>query len=209
MSNPILKIIAFPVSVLMMCLGILTILGGHITPGGGFQGGAMIAGAFIFCLIVYGLKDNPFDFSHEFISSMESIGALGFVLLGLVGLFVSGSFLYNVGADIYGLVPAYISNIFSYPDPTNAGIVPYLNILVGIKVLVGLSAVPITFMKISGSYKDIITEHDGEDAFNLEGRDCDEVQCTDLELSQFESEKIESEYYRNTLEDTIIKGDKK
>ena len=35
--------------------------------------------------------------------------------------------------------------IFHYPDVTNAGIVPYLNIAVGLKVLVGLSAVVIAF----------------------------------------------------------------
>jgi len=51
--STILKIFVFPAALLVMCLGILTILGGHITPGGGFQGGAMIAGAFIFCAIVY------------------------------------------------------------------------------------------------------------------------------------------------------------
>lgn len=200
--NPILKIIAFPAAILMICLGVVTILGGHITPGGGFQGGSMIAGAFIFCLIVFGLDSTPFNFSHDFISVMESIGALGFVFLGLAGLFFGGSFLYNVGTDFYSLVPQFISSIFLYPDPTNAGIVPYLNIVVGIKVLVGLSAVPITFMKISGSFDDVVEEHKGEDAFNMEGSDCTELEC--LETSQ-----IQSDYYDLTRKDTITKGDKK
>ena len=38
-GSVILKIIALPISILLICLGIMTILGGHITPGGGFQGG--------------------------------------------------------------------------------------------------------------------------------------------------------------------------
>lgn len=143
--SPILKLFAFPVSFIMICLGVLTILGGHITPGGGFQGGAMIAGGVILCIIVYGLKDSPIKFSHDFISAIESIGALGYVLLGLAGLFFSGFFLYNLGADFYNIIPQSIVNIFHYPDPTNAGIVPYLNIFVGLKVLVGLSAVVIAF----------------------------------------------------------------
>lgn len=143
--SPILKLFAFPVSFIMICLGVLTILGGHITPGGGFQGGAMIAGGVILCIIVYGLKDSPIKFSHDFISAIESIGALGYVLLGLAGLLFSGFFLYNLGADFYNIVPQSIVNIFRYPDPTNAGIVPYLNIFVGLKVLVGLSAVVIAF----------------------------------------------------------------
>lgn len=146
--STILKIFVFPAAMLIMCLGILTILGGHITPGGGFQGGAMIAGAFIFCAVVYGLKENPFHFSHDFMAAMESVGALAYVGLGLAGLFFSGFFLYNLGVDLYGLVPAAIQNLFDYPDPIHAGIIPYLNIVVGLKVLVGLSAVVIAFMQV-------------------------------------------------------------
>ncbi|GAB6055300.1 cation:proton antiporter [Methanobacterium alkalithermotolerans] len=146
--STILKIFVFPAALLIMCLGVLIILGGHITPGGGFQGGAMIAGAFIFCAVVYGLKENPFKFSHNFLASMESIGALGFLILGLSGLFFSGFFLYNLGVDLNQIIPTFIQNFFNYPDPTNAGIIPYLNIVVGIKVLVGLSAVVIAFLEV-------------------------------------------------------------
>ncbi|MCL2114685.1 MAG: cation:proton antiporter [Methanobrevibacter sp.] len=143
--SPILKIFALPVSLIIICLGVLTILGGHITPGGGFQGGAMVAAGVILCVVVYGVKDSPIKFSHGFISAIESIGALGYVLLGLAGLFFSGFFLYNLGADFYNILPQTIINIFHYSDPTNAGIIPYLNIFVGLKVFVGLSAVVIAF----------------------------------------------------------------
>lgn len=145
-GSTILKLIALPIAIILICLGVMTILGGHITPGGGFQGGAMIAAGVILCILVYGLEESPLKFSHEYITILENVGALGYVILGLVGLFVAGSFLYNVGADFYNLVPVFIQNIFHYPDPTNAGIVPYLNIFVGLKVLVGLSAIVIAFV---------------------------------------------------------------
>ena len=151
--NPILKMFAFPVAFIMICLGIITILGGHITPGGGFQGGAMVAGGVILCIIVYGLEDSPINFSHDFISAIESIGALGYVLLGLAGLFFSGFFLYNIGTDFYHILPPGIVEIFRFPDLTHAGIVPYLNIFIGLKVLVGLSAVVIAFSQFK-SLKD-------------------------------------------------------
>lgn len=144
--STILKIFVFPAAMVVMCLGVLTILGGHITPGGGFQGGAMIAAGFIFCLIVYGLKESPFDLSHDFLSAIESIGALGYVFLGLAGLLFSGFYLYNLGVDIYHIVPTSIQAIFNYSDPTNAGIVPYLNFVVGLKVMVGLSAIVYAFL---------------------------------------------------------------
>lgn len=145
-GSTILKLIALPIAIILICLGVMTILGGHITPGGGFQGGAMIAAGVILCILVYGLEESPLKFSHEYITILENVGALGYVILGLVGLVVAGSFLYNVGADFYNLVPGIIQNIFHYPDPTNAGIVPYLNIFVGLKVLVGLSAIVIAFV---------------------------------------------------------------
>jgi len=145
--STILKLFVFPISFIIICLGINTILGGHITPGGGFQGGAMIAGGLIFCIIVYGLKESPFKLSHNFLGGMESAGALGYVFLGLAGLVTSGFFLYNLGVDLYGIVPQTIQTLFDYPDPINAGIIPYLNFVVGLKVLVGLSAVVIAFME--------------------------------------------------------------
>ena len=67
------------------------------------------------------------------------------MLIGLAGLALTGSYLYNVGGNLYGQVPQAIAALFSYPDLTHAGIVPYLNIAVGLKVLVGLSAVVIAF----------------------------------------------------------------
>lgn len=143
--SQILKLIALPISIILICLGIMTILGGHITPGGGFQGGAMIASGVILSVLVYGIGNSPIEFSHTYIEIFESIGALGFIALGLVGLFAGGFFLYNIGADIMNVVPSSIQTIFHYPDVTNAGIIPYLNIFVGLKVFVGLSAIVIAF----------------------------------------------------------------
>ena len=84
--SQILKLIALPISIILICLGIMTILGGHITPGGGFQGGAMIASGVILSVLVYGIGNSPIEFSHTYIELFESIGALGFIVLGLVGL---------------------------------------------------------------------------------------------------------------------------
>ena len=145
--SPILKLFTFPISLIIILLGINTILGGHITPGGGFQGGAMIAGGIIFCIIVYGLEESPIKISHNFMASLESAGALGYIFLGLAGLVFSGFFMYNLGVDLYHIVPPFIKNLFDYPDPIHAGIIPYLNFVVGLKVLVGLSAVVIAFLE--------------------------------------------------------------
>ena len=155
-SSMILKIISLPISIILICLGIMTILGGHITPGGGFQGGAMIAAGIILSILVYGLDNSPLELSHTYIEVLESVGALGFVIFGLIGLFVGGFFLYNVGTDFLNIVPASIQNVFHYPDVTNAGIIPYLNIFVGLKVFVGLSSIVIAF----AGFKKLVEEVD-------------------------------------------------
>ena len=141
----ILKLISLPISIILICLGVMTILGGHITPGGGFQGGAMIASGIILPVLVYGIGNSPLELSHLYIEVLESVGALGFVIFGLIGLFVGGFYLYNVGTDLLNVVPQAIQTVFHYPDVTNAGIIPYLNIFVGLKVFAGLSAIAIAF----------------------------------------------------------------
>ena len=153
-GSMILKLISLPISIILICLGIMTILGGHITPGGGFQGGAMIASGIILSILVYGLGNSPLELSHTYIEVLESVGALGFVIFGLIGLFVGGFYLYNVGTDVLNIVPAAIQNVFHYPDVTNAGIIPYLNIFVGLKVFVGLSSIVIAF----AGFKKIVEE---------------------------------------------------
>ena len=118
------------------------------------QGGAMIASGIILSILVYGLGNSPLELSHTYIEVLESVGALGFVIFGLIGLFVGGFYLYNVGTDVLNIVPAAIQNVFHYPDVTNAGIIPYLNIFVGLKVFVGLSSIVIAF----AGFKKIVEE---------------------------------------------------
>ena len=153
-GSMILKLISLPISIILICLGIMTILGGHITPVGGFQGGAMIASGIILSILVYGIGNSPLELSHLYIEVLESVGALGFVVFGLIGLFVGGFFLYNVGTDLFNIVPSSIQTILRYPDVTNAGIIPYLNIFVGLKVFVGLSSIVIAF----AGFKKIVEE---------------------------------------------------
>ncbi|ENN96593.1 monovalent cation/H+ antiporter subunit B [Methanocaldococcus villosus KIN24-T80] len=128
----IIEFLAFPMSILMVGLGIITILGGHITPGGGFQGGALIAGAFILSVVAFGSK-TPLWFDHKYLEKLEALGALGYLLIGLLGMVFGGYYLFNFYS---------VNGFIIFPSPkeiVTAGIIPYLNIFVGLKVLAGLS----------------------------------------------------------------------
>lgn len=134
--TPVQSVFGVPVILILMCFGLLLIFGGHLTPGGGFQGGSVLATAFFISIIIYGIKGNPFHYSHNFLIGMETLGALMFLLMGVAGVAVSGYYLYNVGANIWD---AGFIGFLKYVDPTNAGMLPYLNVAVGLEVFGSLS----------------------------------------------------------------------
>jgi multicomponent Na+:H+ antiporter subunit B len=73
-------------------------IGGHgqLTPGGGFQGGAIFGGAF--ACIYLGIGVGPFlkTASQERFDPLEAFGALAFAATGVAGLIAAGAFLTNI-----------------------------------------------------------------------------------------------------------------
>lgn len=110
--------LAGPVTV----LGLYVVLHGHLSPGGGFQGGVvMMAGL----LLVY-LAGARLRLAHRHplaaIELGEAAGAAGFVLIGLGGIVFAAS---------------YLENFLPFGTPGNllsAGDIPLLNLAVGLEV---------------------------------------------------------------------------
>jgi multicomponent Na+:H+ antiporter subunit B len=79
----------------IVVFGAYIVLYGHLTPGGGFAGGVIIACAFILLMLAHG-RDVAFSRLGERTASiLDSSGALAFLLIGWVGL-VGGYFFLNV-----------------------------------------------------------------------------------------------------------------
>ena len=104
---------------LMMLLGVYVFVNGHLTPGGGFQGGAIIASGVLLLLLTEPLK----HFSHRLISALESIAGIFYVAMGVAGLIFAGGFLDNRILPIGDL-----GALFS------AGAIPLIYSLIGLKV---------------------------------------------------------------------------
>jgi multicomponent Na+:H+ antiporter subunit B len=84
-------------------LGAYVVLHGHLTPGGGFQGGVVLAAAAV--LVFLGIEYRAFDvLTQQTISEpIEGFGAGAFVAVGLGALAVGAAFLENVlGAGRFG-----------------------------------------------------------------------------------------------------------
>ncbi len=154
----IIGLFGYPVIIAIIAYGIVITLGGHITPGGGFQGGSIVATGYLLGVMGYGLKRNPIGMRHSALSSFETMGALLFILLGLLGLVTTGYYLYNTGSNLgyeeqiadnivdshYAPSQTGVAADFNYPDAPDRpyygpGILPFLNIAVFLKVLGGLS----------------------------------------------------------------------
>ncbi|MCG8429355.1 MAG: Na(+)/H(+) antiporter subunit B [Chromatiales bacterium] len=104
---------------LILLLGAYVFVNGHLTPGGGFQGGAIVASAMLLLLLA-----NPVRrFSHRLIAVIESFSGLTYVLLGIAGLFWAGGFL-----DNRILPTGELGALFS------AGAIPLIYSLIGLKV---------------------------------------------------------------------------
>jgi multicomponent Na+:H+ antiporter subunit B len=104
---------------LILLLGVYVFVNGHLTPGGGFQGGAILASAILLLL----LTDPLARFGHGLIAAIESTAGLVFVGIGVLGIILAGGFLDNRILPIGDL-----GALFS------AGAIPIIYSFIGLKV---------------------------------------------------------------------------
>ncbi len=133
--------IMFPFSIIY---GLYVIAHGHLTPGGGFQGGAIVASALAMIVVAFGSSWTMKKIKEKQLSVLESLGAIAFVGLALFGLVFGLVFFNNflLGSDLlfglFGTVPAVGSTA---ADINTGGILPLMNFAVGMKVIAGLFAI--------------------------------------------------------------------
>lgn len=130
----------------ILIFGGYVILHGHLTPGGGFQGGAVAASAVALLLVAFGTASvkklkTPF-------SVLEDLGGVAFVVLGFLGM--GYTYFFNVLAGSGGLfgVPVPFGPNSGYLN--TGGTLPLMNWAVGFKVLGGLGAVMVLFGLFGG-----------------------------------------------------------
>ena len=128
--------ITFP---FVMIYGLYVIAHGHLTPGGGFQGGAVVASGLAMMLVAFGAPWVLDRLKEKHLSTLESLGGLGFIGIAFLGLIIGGVFFNNflVGNPyLFGTVSdSAAANL------NTAGVLPFMNFFVGLKVIAGLFAI--------------------------------------------------------------------
>lgn len=113
---------------LILLYGIYIVSHGHLSPGGGFAGGIIIALSFVHLVLAFGRGPALQAIPARVVETLESLGALLFVLIALSGL-VGGVFFLNFlpKGEPFQLV--------------SAGTIPLSNMAICLKVGAGLFAV--------------------------------------------------------------------
>ena len=141
----IVKTVARIVAGFILLFGIYIVIHGHVSPGGGFAGGIIIALSFLLIMLAFGKELILKKVSMSIFSSFESLGAVLLLAIALAG-FLGGYFFLN-----------FFTNKGCPFRVFNAGIIPLCNIVISLKVGVGLLAIFVVLIILKST-----TEKDGK-----------------------------------------------
>jgi multicomponent Na+:H+ antiporter subunit B len=123
--SPTVGLLAVVVSPLLVVVGLETVTHGQISPGGGFQGGVVLASAlFVVYLATSYARVERFE-AGGLVEGAEGLGAAGYVVVGALALIGGSAYL----TDVIGLGQA--GNLIS------GGTLPVINAVVGVEVAAG------------------------------------------------------------------------
>ena len=126
-KTDILDVIARKLAPFILLFGCYLITYGHLSPGGGFQGGVVLASGIILLLLSKGVASVQELFPTRAIDLVEVLGFLAFLTVGLAGFFFRGDFLDN------------IFPVGAVEEVPHAGFIFLLNLIIGFKVGAGMT----------------------------------------------------------------------
>lgn len=107
--------------------GLYIILFGTVSPGGGFQGGVIVAAACLLLYLGYGYNTATKAINMEVLRINEALGAILYTLLAVCGILLGVRFCENV-----------FYNCGAVGDLISAGTITFMSYSVGYKVLTGV-----------------------------------------------------------------------
>ena len=116
--------------------GLAVMLYGHVSPGGGFTGGVVLATSAVLYAVVYSAGgQQSYVLAPATNKAIENVAMAAFLAVGFVGMVASGAFLANAATGVGLGVPGSL---------LSGGTIPVLNVISGLKVGVGLGIIIIS-----------------------------------------------------------------
>ena len=113
------------------------ILHGHLSPGGGFQGGVLMAGVVILLYLGHGFEATVDALSYHTLHAGEGIASIIYVALAMMGVAVGAQFAQNV---LYTQGAA--GELYS------SGTIFWMNVTVGVKVITGIGSISLLMISL-------------------------------------------------------------
>ncbi|MFC1415859.1 MnhB domain-containing protein [Streptacidiphilus cavernicola] len=122
-STRLFGTLLLPVALL---IGVYVVAHGQLSPGGGFQGGVVLASALHLAYVAADYRALKQVRPRELLEGVDAVAAAAFTTLGLAGLVAGAAYLQNV-------LPLGTFNTLS-----SGGLVPVINAAVGVEVACGV-----------------------------------------------------------------------
>lgn len=113
------------------------ILHGHLSPGGGFQGGVLFVAALLLINFGHGYKATAQAVSMNLLHKGEGAASTVYVALAMMGAAVGAQFCQNI---LY--THGRIGDLYS------AGTIFWMNVTVGVKVLTGIGSITLLLLSL-------------------------------------------------------------
>lgn len=111
------------------------ILHGHLSPGGGFQGGVLMVAVVVLLYMGYGYKGAAGSINKHFMHKTEGLASIAYVALAMLGVAYAGNFCYNA-----------LSQSGNIGDLWSTGTIFLMNTAVGVKVLTGVAVLTLSML---------------------------------------------------------------
>jgi multicomponent Na+:H+ antiporter subunit B len=124
--------------------GIYIVVHGQVSPGGGFQGGVILATAPLLVYLAGYFSKLRRIAPHWALEAAEAVGVGGYAVLGLIGYFEGAG---------------YLTNVLPLGKPgelVSGGLAPFINIAIGLAVGAGFLLLLITFLAETLNQKDAL-----------------------------------------------------
>lgn len=122
------------------------VLHGDSSPGGGFQGGVLIASAVLLVFLGYGSQKLSTTFKESFLHSSETVAEIMYVVIGLIGVIVGLNFAANFVIDTFNIETAVL-----------------MNHAVGYHVMASVGCLLIMMLGLLSSTEGVAEDHDEEE----------------------------------------------